>query len=81
MKTRSPKLQRIMMASALASGLISAGVQTSARTTTAPATAMNTNATNVSMSKVDSKNKRQDELEQANAETRRMLFRNQNTSL
>jgi len=89
MKINSQNIQRLVMASALASGLFSSGVAASAQTTAAPAatTAATTtitttsNATNVSMSSVDVKAKRQAELEQANADARRMLFRNQLTSL
>jgi hypothetical protein len=76
----SQNIQRLVIASALTSGLVSAGVAASAQTTTAPAATTITHATSVSMSIVDSKDKRQSKLEQAYADARRMLFRNQGTS-
>jgi hypothetical protein len=102
MKVRSQKIHQLVMASALASGLVSAGVAASAQTinepavtnqtttaaaatgqtTTAPAMTTTMRATNVSLSSVDSKAKRQADFEQADAYARRlMLFRNQNSSL
>jgi len=78
MNTKSQKIQRFLIAAALASGLVSAGVAASAQTTAAPAA---TNATNVSMSTVDSKAKRQAELEQLNADLRRVEFLHLGTSL
>jgi hypothetical protein len=102
MKISLQNIQRLVIASALASGLVSAGVAASAQTNTEPAVtnqtttaaaataqttttpAMTTTmrATSVSLSSVDSKAKRQADLEQADAyERRRMLFRNQGSSL
>jgi hypothetical protein len=81
MSIDSQRIQRLAIASALASGLVSAGVAASAQTTTAPAATMTTNATNVSMTTVDSKAKRQADLEQANADARRVEFRYLGTSL
>ena len=91
MRINSQNIERLLIASALASGLVSAGVAASAQTTTVPAATVRTttaaaattttSATNVSMSTADPRTKRQSELEQANADARRMLFRNQGTSL
>ena len=81
MKISLPNIQRLVIASALASGLVSAGVAASAQTTTTPAATITTNATNVSMSTVDPKAKRQAELEQENADARRVEFRFLGTSL
>jgi len=78
MNTKSQKIQRFLIAAALASGLVSAGVAASAQTTAAPAA---TSATDVSMSTVDSKAKRQAELEQLNADLRRVEFLHLGTSL
>jgi len=81
MKISLPNIQRLVIASALASGLVSAGVAASAQTSTEPAATITTNATNVSMSTVDPKAKRQAELEQENADARRVEFRFLGTSL
>jgi hypothetical protein len=102
MKISLQNIQRLVIASALASGLVSAGVAASAQTAkesamtnqtttadaamsqTTTATAMTTTmrATSLSLSSVDSKAKRQADVEQADSYTRRlMLFRNQNSSL
>ncbi len=102
MKISLQNMQRLVIASTLASGLVSAGVAASAQTanesavtnqtttaaaataqtTTAPAMTPIMRATSVSLSSVDSKAKRQADSEQADAyERRRMLFRNQNSSL
>jgi hypothetical protein len=90
MKISSRNIQQLVIASALASGLVSAGVAASAQTTSAPhanmtcvaaTTGLAANATNVSAPTVDSKVNRQSELEQANADARRMEFRNSGTSL
>ncbi len=78
MNIRFQAIKRLVFASALASGLISSGVAASAQTTTAPASA---GATTVSMSTVDTKAGRQMALQQADAEARRVEFRNLGTSL
>jgi hypothetical protein len=81
MKIGLQNIQRLVIASALASGLVSAGVAASAQPNTEPAATITTNATNVSMSTVDPKAKRQAELEQENADARRVEFRFLGTSL
>jgi hypothetical protein len=82
MKISVPNFQRLVIASALASGLVSAaGVAASAQTTAMPVATATTNATNVSMSTVDPKAKRRAELEQENADARRVEFRFLGTSL
>jgi hypothetical protein len=81
MKISVPNFQRLVIASALASGLVSAGVAASAQTSATPVATTTTNATNVSMSTVDPKAKRQAELEQENADARRVEFRFLGTSL
>jgi hypothetical protein len=81
MKISLQNIQRLVIASALASRLVSAGVAASAQTNTEPAATIATNATNVSMSTVDPKAKRQAELEQENADARRVEFRFLGTSL
>jgi hypothetical protein len=73
----SQKIQKVLIATALASGFVSAGVAASAQTTAAPAPS----ATNVSMSSVDTKAQRQAHLDAVNAEQRRVAFRNLGTSL
>ncbi len=81
MKISLQNIQRLVIASALGSGLVSAGVAASAQTTTTPAATTTTNATNVSMSTVDPKAKRRAELEQETADARRVEFRFLGTSL
>jgi hypothetical protein len=81
MKISVQSIRRLVIASALASGLVSAGVGASAQTTATPVATATTNATNVSMSTVDPKAKRQAELEQENADARRVEFRFLGTSL
>jgi hypothetical protein len=93
MKFSSQKIYRLAIASALGAGLVSVGVAASAQTTdeaammnqataTSAATTQTMGATNVSLSSLDSKVERQTEFERAAAdEHRRMLFRNQGTSL
>jgi hypothetical protein len=77
MKRISSKFQRLLVASALATGILSAGAAASAQSANPPASA---NATTVSMSNVDAKANRRNDLEQANAEARRVEFRHQGTS-
>jgi hypothetical protein len=74
-------LGRLAAASALVAGLVSAGSVASAQTTAAQAAATTGNVTNVSLSTVDAKAKRQIELERENADARRVEFRNFGTSL
>jgi hypothetical protein len=102
MKVSSQNFHRLVIASALVSGLVSTGIAASAQTVNAagattqvtaasaattqtiaaPAMGKNTDAMNVSLLSVNSIFKRQADFEQANAdEHRRMLFRNQGTSL
>jgi hypothetical protein len=76
----SSNFQRLIIASALATGILSAGAAASAQTLNAPAAPVSANATTVSMSNVDAKAKRQNDLEQTNAEARRVEFRYQGTS-
>ncbi len=79
------KVQRIVIASALASGLLTAGIAASAQTTGTPATTnaagATSNATNVSMSTTDAGATRRVQLEQANEDARRIAFRHLGTSL
>jgi len=81
MKINSHNIQRLVIATALASGLVSAGVAASAQTSAAPGPKTTSNATNVSVSTVDAKAKRQAELERWNADARRIEFLHQGTSL
>ena len=78
MNIRFQAIKRLAFASALASALISTGVAASAQTTTAPASA---SATTVSMATVGAKAARQMALQQADADARRVEFRNLGTSL
>jgi hypothetical protein len=81
MKINLQNLRRIAIATAFASGIVSAGVAASAQTTATPATTT-VNATNVSMSSTgDAKARRQVELEAINADARRTEFLHQGTSL
>ncbi len=80
MNSISQKLQRLVIASAFASGLVSVGVAASAQVTAAPA-ATTVKATSVSLSTVNAKAKRQAALERDNAETRRIAFRHLGTSI
>jgi hypothetical protein len=78
----SRKLSRLAVASALATGIISAGIAASAQTVDASNASAAMSATTVSMStsSIDAKAKHQAELEQVNADARRIAFRNQGTS-
>jgi hypothetical protein len=68
----SQKLQRLVIATALASGLVATGAAASAQTTTAPAAPA---ATSVSMSTTtDWKAERQAQFDQENADARRAEF-------
>ncbi len=81
MKIRTQSIGRLAIASALATGLVSAGVAASAQTAATPVATTATSATNVSMSTVDPKAQRQAELARENADARRVEFRYQGTSL
>ena len=80
MKFTSRISQRLLIASALVSSLLYNAVAASAQTTAAPA-AVTSNATNVSTFTIDSKARRDAELERESAEARRVEFRHQGTSL
>jgi hypothetical protein len=72
-------LQQLVIATALASGLVGTGVAASAQTTTAPATPA---ATSVSMSTTtDWKAEREAKFDQENADARRAEFYKLGTSL
>jgi hypothetical protein len=83
MKINAQSIQQVMVATALTSGNLSAGVAASAQTTAAPAAqSASANATNVGMATmVNAKAKRQAQLEQDNADTRRVEFLHQGTSI
>lgn len=75
-------IQRFILAGTFAAALVSNGMPASAQTTAAPvAPPATTSATTVAMSTVDAKAKRQAELEQENADARRVEFLHQGTSL
>ncbi len=79
MTMNSHKVQRLVIAAALASGLVSTGVAASAQTTAAPAAPA---ATNVSMSTTsDPKAARQATFEAENADARRAAFYKLGTDL
>jgi hypothetical protein len=65
------KVQRLVVATALASGLLATGVAASAQTMAAPVTPA---ATSVSMTTTDWKAERQAKLDQENADARRAEF-------
>ena len=69
MTINSQKIPRLVIASALASGLVSFGVAASAQTTAATAAATSAaDATNVSMSTTTDAKTRQQQLDEANAD-------------
>jgi anti-sigma28 factor (negative regulator of flagellin synthesis) len=80
MNSKATQLRRLVAAIALGAGLVSAGAAASAQTT-AQAAVTTGNATNVSISTVDAKAKRQIDLEQENADARRVEFLHLGTSL
>jgi len=77
MKNNIASIQRVMIATALTSGLVTAGIAASAQTTAAPAAPT---ATNVSISTVDQSAQRKADLEKLNADQRRFEFYKQGTS-
>jgi phosphate-selective porin len=77
MKNNIASIQRVMIATALTSGLVTAGIAASAQTTAAPAAPA---ATNVSISTVDQSAQRKADLEKLNADQRRFEFYKQGTS-
>jgi hypothetical protein len=81
MTTNSQKVQRFIIAACLASGLVSVGVAASAQTTATPAAMATANATTVSTASVNSKAQRQAQLDELNADERRVDFLHLGTSL
>jgi hypothetical protein len=75
------KLQRLVIATAFASGLLSVGVAASAQTTAAPVNPTTVSVPTIAMSTADPKAKTQALLNAINADERRSEFRFLGTSL
>jgi len=81
MTINSQKIQRFIIAAALATGVVSAGVAASAQTTAAPTSTAIANASHVPTSTAESKTNLQAQLDELNADERRIEFRDLGTSL